>query len=691
MSYKKYSQLWSVTLLSLVLTFALHSCTLANATMKQTEILWDTWGVPHIFAKDNESLFKAFGWAQMHSHGNLILRLYGEARGRAAEYWGEKYLESDKEIWSLGIPTLAAQWYEAQKPEMRRYLDAFARGMNEYGESHSVDEMLQPVFPITGVDILAHALRNVHFTFLPQAGSSPRLTQNWQQAGSNAWAIAPKRSASGHAMLLANPHLQWSGQFLLYEAQLTSPDLNLYGATLVGMPILVFAFNDNLGWTHTVNTIDAVDLYELTLVSQGNQLGYEWDGGFKPLEITTQTLQVKQPDGSFRSEPLVIYRSIHGLVLDQKDNKALAMRIAGLDQPDMLGQYWDMARSQNLEEFETALKRLQIPMFTVLYADKEGHILHVFNGQVPKRPPGSWDGVVPGNSSATLWMQTHPYEELPRVLDPKSGWLQNANDPPWTTTFPSELNPQDYPAYMAPQFMHLRAQRSAKLLSEGEKLSFEEMIERKNSTHVELADRVLDDLLGVASTSDDPIVQQAVKVLQAWNRNTNADSQGGVLFAAWMQAMNFPKDFATPWDANSPLTTPSGLANPSQAVEVLATVAPQVQETYGSLTVPWGDVFRLKYGKHDVPASGGSGSLGVFRVFEFIPVGKQFLSGFGDTFIAAVEFSHPLRAKVLNTYGNASQPDSPHAGDQLELMGQLRDVWRDRTSIEAHLEYRESF
>src|SRR5580692_3828266 len=81
-----------------------------------TEILWDTYGVPHIFAKDNAGLFRAFGYAQMESHGDLILRLYGQARGRAAEYWGDHYAASDRWVWTNGIPDRAAAWQKEQTP-----------------------------------------------------------------------------------------------------------------------------------------------------------------------------------------------------------------------------------------------------------------------------------------------------------------------------------------------------------------------------------------------------------------------------------------------------------------------------------------------------------------------------------------------------------------------------------------------
>src|SRR5262249_41925109 len=139
-----------------------------------TEILWDTWGVPHIFAKDDKSLFRAFGYAQMQSHGDLILRLYGQARGRGAEYWGEKYLEADRWARLNGIYPRARQWHQEQSPEFRGYLDAFAEGMNEYAREHKdkIADEVEVVLPVSAVDVLAHAQRVIHFSFV----SNPAVT-----------------------------------------------------------------------------------------------------------------------------------------------------------------------------------------------------------------------------------------------------------------------------------------------------------------------------------------------------------------------------------------------------------------------------------------------------------------------------------------------------------------------------------
>ena len=116
----------------LALFLGLSSC----QTQPRTEILWDTYGVPHIFSQDAEGMFGAQGWAQMEAHGDLILRLFGQARGRAAEYWGEDYLQSDIRARTLSLPGRAESWSRAQDVEMRGFLDAFVQGMNNYVREH---------------------------------------------------------------------------------------------------------------------------------------------------------------------------------------------------------------------------------------------------------------------------------------------------------------------------------------------------------------------------------------------------------------------------------------------------------------------------------------------------------------------------------------------------------------------------
>ena len=670
---------------------------------ERAEILWDSWGVPHIYADDNEDLFYAFGWAQARSHGDLILRLYGQARGRGAEYWGERYLERDRWVRTMGVPERAKVWYEAQDSEWKGNLNAFAEGINAYARQYSdqIADDVEVVLPVDGTDILAHSQRVVLFYFVTSPQVLRRIDGQWDPGqsvspASNAWAIGPSRSASGKSLLLANPHLPWADLYLFYEAHLVTPEMNTYGATFVGMPTLGIAFNDHLGWTHTVNAHDGDDLYELTLVDGG----YLWDEDVRPFETKQEILQVKQSDGTLVEQTLTVRHSIHGPVVAEKNGKALALRVVGLQKSGMLEQYWDMGRATSLEEFQAVLRRLEIPMFTVMYADRQGHIMHFFGGITPVRPSGieDWSGIVPGVSSSTLWTDTHSYDELPKVIDPPSGWLQNANDPPWTTTFPPALDSDDFPSYMAPQRMRLRAQHSALMLMGDESITFEEMIAYKHSTHVESADRILDDLLSAAENSTDKMVRQAAQVLNSWDRRTDAKSRGAVLFETFFQELNRSGRGSTiyrrSWDPDSPLATPHGLAEVGMALEALAEAAAKVINAYGSLDVEWGQIHRLRIGDIDLPANGGPAALDVFRAVGF----RQMPSGLrqattGDSFVMAVEFSNPVRAQALLSYGNSSQPDAPNRGNQLRLFAQkkLRPVWRSREEIEANLESRESF
>ena len=666
------------------------------------EILWDTWGVPHSYAANEEGLFKAFGYAQMASHGDLILKLYAEGRGRAAEYLGPAYLEGDRYVRRMGIPARAQRWYEAQDSTFKRNLDAFAAGINEYATRNptAIGDSVKAVLPISAVDVLAHAHHVVHFVFihgqdraiaaiLGRRGRANARAGN----GSNTWAIGPSRSASKNAMLLANPHLGWSDLFLFYEAHWNAPGVNTYGTTLVGFPQPVIAFNDSLGWSHTVNTYDGADHYQLTLADGG----YRWDGATRPFETSTEVIKVKQADGSLRDDTLVVKHSIHGPVVVDSGNVAVALRVAGLDRPGMLKQWWDMSRAGTLEEFERIVGRLDVPMFNIMYADVAGHIYYLFGGDVPKRSRGDvgyWAQLAPGDSSANLWTEYHAYGELPKLIDPATGWLQNANDPPWTSTVPNLLDPAKFPPYFAPVAMPFRPQVSATLLANDSSITFDELVAYKHSSRMLLADRVLDDLLAAVRRSGSATARRAAQVLEKWDRQANADSRGALLFTRWADNWaQSPKAFAVPWRLDSAITTPRGLGSPAAAVAALERAAADLERTYGALDVPWGEVMRLSFAGQDFPGNGAPGDpYGVFRVAYYVPSegGKFSIMG-GDTYYAAVEFSRPVRAKVLTAYGNSTRAGSKHLGDQLQLFAkrEMRDAWLTRADVEANLESRE--
>ncbi len=665
--------------------FLLTAC---QPTQKGTEILWDEWGVPHIYSDNNEDLFYAHGWAQMHNHANLILQLYGTSRGRAAEYFGAANLPSDMMVHSLMLPEKAREWWDAQNEEMKTNFSAFVRGLNDYAEAHpeAIADDKKAILPVTETDVTGHFLFVVGTRFV--GGNDLGLVANYEELGSNTYAVDDSRSANGHAMLVQNPHLPWGGEFTWMEAHLSGPNGNMYGATLVGFPTLGIAFNEHLGWSHTNNTIDNADTYELTLQDGG----YVLDGEVKQFEVRKKTIKVKGEDGSLQDRELTLLSSDHGPVVKMGQNNALAVRLAGLDNYEAPLEWWKMASSTNLEEFKTAVQMMQIPFFNIMYADVAGNIFYMFNGSVPERTEGDWgfwNNLVPGDRSELIWNSYHPYEDMPKVENPETGWLQNANDPPWTSTIPLALDADEYPPYMAPRRMSFRPQRSARMLYEDENITFDELLSYKLSTRMELADRVLDDLFAAIGDAASDLAKEAKGVLENWDRQANPDSKGALLFYAWANRMNFnnPAAFATPWTVEDPLNTPDGLADPAQAVAALEGAAEQIQQAFGSLDAPWGAGYRIKRGSYDLPGNGADGSVGIFRVAwpGNFRDGKYYIGG-GDSWVAVIEFGDEVKAKVLLSYGNSSQPGSPHNGDQLQLFSDLemRDAYLYRKDVEAH-------
>jgi acyl-homoserine-lactone acylase len=682
--------------------FLLIACAASFATAKTPgaphgAIQWDTFGVPHIFASSETGVFYGFGWAQAQSHGDLILHLYGESRGRAAEYWGGQFEESDRWVVTNGIYERAAEWYKQQTPQFRANLDAFAKGINDYAAKHpaKLSAEVRVVLPLSGVDVVAHAERLMNFVYIASPQKVQGLPMPGAAGGSNAWAVAPSKSAAGHAMLLANPHLPWgAGYFIYYEAQLEGPGIHMYGATQVGLPVLRFCFNDDLGFTNTVNVVAGQTTYKLTL----EEGGYKFDGAVRPFETSERKILVKQPDGTMKAQAVTIRRTVHGPVFVRRDGTTVALRVAGLDRPFMLKQYWDMGLAHNFAEFETALKQVQVPMFNIVYADRQGHILYQYNGIVPRHPQGDmayWNGLVPGDTSANLWEQVHPYQDLPRVLDPASGFVQNANDTPWVSTYPRALDPQQYPAYVSPiSPMSFRAQHSVRLLLSKPKLDFDDFMSRKLTTRALLADRILPELLAAAVKSDSPDVKAAADLLKSWDHNFENDSRGALLFEEWALKFMGPGflsgvNFAVPWSLEDPIETPRGLKDPGAAVRMLQLAYDETRRKYGAADKPLGDVSRFHIGSVNVPGNGGFGNLGIFRTITWGPMKDGERTPLhGETWVSMVEFSSPLKARGLMSYGNASQPESKHRSDQLEYLSrkELRTLWRSRAEVKKHLE-----
>ena len=291
---------------------------------------------------------------------------------------------------------------------------------------------------------------------------------------------------------------------------------------------------------------------------------------------------------------------------------------------------------------------------------------YVYNATLPVHPTGDyryWMGVVPGDRSDLIANEIHPWEAVPKVFDPPAGWLQNCNDTPWTCAYPKLLESDDWAAGFAPPTgITQRAQRTIRMLSSElpEKMSFEDVCAGKLSTRMETADQFVDDLVEAAEALGGDRARQAAAVLAAWDRKADAESDGALLFYRWMTAagagFSSIGGFEIPNDDRRPLDTPRGFADPAQAVAALESVAEELESEYGSLSVPWGEVLRFARDNDgescDFPGNGVPSQLGGIRTVSGPFVDGRASAGSGDTYFAVVEFSKPVRARALLSYGN---------------------------------------
>lgn len=698
---------------------------------EQVTIRRDTYGVPHIVAPTEEAAAFGHGYACAEDHILGLARALLHARSEEAAHFGEKYANADFAVKQLHMYEGAEAGYAKMSPWFQCILDGYAAGYNHYLQQHRAD-LPEWVKPASGIDFLAltRVITVMEFTMnlqqIQRIGSRPRaaginpavqttglnpaahasseLGSEFTQ-GSNMWAINKERSASGNAILLGNPHQPWGGARVYYEVHITVPGkINMRGASRIGTPIIAMGFNEHLGWSHTVNAHDTEDVYELTL-DPSDQHRYIYDGRAIPMRKEELTIQVKT-DAGLVPQKRELYWAHYGPVLKWHEGKAYALKSASLDEYRFLEQWNLMGKARNLAEFRRALDMQAIPMFNICYADREGNCFYLFNGRFPDRPAGyDWSGIVPGNTSATEWNSLLPQSRLPSLLNPPGGYVQNCNSAPWYTNLQRIIDRKQFPEDLTRNVNGLRQQLSLLMLEADKSISLEEVMKYKYNTKLLLADRVKPDLVKLArgATADGISLDEAANVLQAWDNTAARDSRGSVLFihfwrkysragnanALLRAGAQEPKSlYAVPWDEKKPVETPYGIGDVERAKTALAATIKEMKQQYGSISVPWGDVYRLRKGNVDIPIGGFDDSAGAFRIVQYQPAPEgKFVARGGDSFVFTVEFSSPPKAHSIVAYSQSGDPKSPHYTDQCELFAneKWKPAWFTEEEIAKNL------
>lgn len=719
---------------SFLLLAALSACLPAGtdspaSLAEQVTIRRDTYGVPHILAATEEAAALAMGYAQAEDHAVELARRLVSARGEEAKYTGAG-VESDFESKRHGIHPSARKQFPELPPLIKQLLNAYAAGVNRYVAQHR-KELPDWIPTFDGVDVLARGQQEVYrFAFnrgnalralqakyptdrrtgkgespIPPDELAATFAESESPHGSNLWSIAGSRTTSGKPILLNNPHQPWA--VLYWEAHVTVPGkINFYGSAFVGRPVLTTGFNEHLGWTHTVNNIDLEDFFALP-IAPGKPGHYLFDG--KPLPLTKKevAVEVKGANGSITTQQRTYWDSHLGPVLHRTPERVFALKSAITGEfRAHEGGWYDLSKATNWNAFHALLKRERLPMFNLGYADVDGNIFYLWNGLLPRRVDDGTDYRldVPGDTGKYVWSGFHGVDDLPQLLNPRGGYLQNCNDAPWWTSLRDPLDPAKYPSYVEPGVpLHLRSQMSLAMLEGQEKFALEDVMRHKFNPRMLLADRVKPALVQALKEVREPSpdLQSGLKVLEAWDNRTAADSRGGVLFQRFWDtyAGAVKQPYAVGWNRKQPVQTPHGLSDPALALKHLEDAVRWTRRTYGAEDVRWGDVHRIRLGDLDLPATGADGAYGLFHVVTFrqTPDGKRVVGtvapgkpmvGGGDGFVFAVEFSRPPRAYSLLAYGQTSDRTSRHSTDQASLFakGQFKPVRFTEAEIKANLE-----
>ena len=654
----------------------------------------DTWGVPHIFGDKDEDTAYGLGYAHAEDDFATIQDILIAARGNLAKYYGRPVAANDYMVKLLKIwDTVEKNYENGLSDDVIKISEAYADGINHYASLYP-DKAFKGVFPVKGKDIVAGFIHRMPLMFgldgtlaklatnkYPIKNEDPSTSEsdilNQRMLGSNVIAVSPSRSDDKFTRILINSHQPWSGPVAWYEAHLNSNEgWNMVGGLFPGSPVVLVGHNENIGWSHTVNKPDLIDVYELTLNPE-NSNQYYFDGRYENFEISESSIKVKIWGPIKWTFKRKVFRSKHGPVI-KNEHGSFAIRYSGHDEFRYLEQWFRMNKSQNFDDFENALKLMAIPMFNTIYADKEGNIFYIYNALFPKRSDGYiWEGdPLKGDTSENLWKDYLPYKDLPKILNPKSGFLQNCNSSPFLATTGND-NP-DQSLYNnnlgIERFQTNRALRAHEVYGEDLSIDRSEFYNYKYDTKYSEKSVLVTNLkrfLAEAKTKDKN-ANQAINILSKWNYETDSLAVG-VHYAL---------------DAIKPVYNPDDYYYDYELImQRLKTSVNKTKDHFGKLDIKWGDIQRLKRGNKNLALSGGPDIL---RAIYTKGDKGQRKAVAGDCYFQIVEWSPKgeVSSQSIHQYGSATlDSNSPYYNDQSQLFStnKMKPVWMSLKDIKLNL------
>jgi len=680
---------------------------LAAAARYDVRILRDDFGVPHIYGKTDADV--AYGLAYAHSEDDFetIQEVLLTARGNLASRRGASAAPLDFIVrWMGGRAAVEAHYDDALSPDVRAIAQAYADGVNHYAALHA-REVWRGVLPATGRDVAAgFATRMPLFYGLqstiaeifgdarrrdvahdPFAKPEPseevaaalELVAGGALLGSNAVAVGPRRSADGATRLLVNSHQPFVGQVSWYEVRLHSEEgWDMAGGVFPGSPVVLHGHNRSLGWASTVNRPDLADVYVLQLDEEGTR--YRLDGEWRDFEREEVELDVRLLGRLHWPVRREILRSAHGPV-SVTPHGAYALRFAGMGEVRALEQFYRMNRAATFDEWRDAMRIGAIPSLNYVYADATGRIAYFYNARSPVRAPGwDWQAYLPGDRSDLIWNETSGFDDVPKVVDPRSGFVVSANHTPFrSSALRDDPRAEDFPPEAGIETrMTNRALRALELYGRDRWITRDEFHAYKYDKRYSEEARVREVIAQViaADFGDDETLAKAQALLASWSYSVELDDRAAPLavLTALPTVVAEMKDEA---DVPSPIDT-------------FARAVERLRARHGRIDPTWAEVNRFRRGHLDLPANGGPDVLRALEDFSNDDDG-ELVPNTGDSFVMFVEWDRDgaIASESIHQFGSATLDGaSPHYDDQVEpfLAERTKPVRLDEADLRAHLE-----
>ena len=686
-----------------------------QASARRVTIMRDTWGIPHVFGKTDADAVFGLMYAQAEDDFNRVERNYINALGRLAEVEGEAEIWRDLRMKMFITPAAMQAKYAASPAWLKKLMVSFADGLNFYRHTHpevkpKLITRFEPWMALSfsegsiGGDIEGISLQALAAFYgdKPMAASADSGFDP-EPRGSNGFAIAPKLSKSGRALLLINPHTSF---YFRPEVHVASDQgLNAYGAVTWGQFFIYQGFNERAGWMHTSGGGDVVDEYLETVTERDGKVSYLYDGKARAMKAVPITLPYKTATG-MASKTVTAYFSHHGPVVRSAGGKWVAVKL--MQEPlKALTQSFLRTKARNYQAFYKTMELRTNSSNNTVYADADGTIAYFHGNFLPRRDPAfDWRHPVDGSNPATEWQGLHTIGETITLRNPATGWIQNTNNWPFQAAGASSPRVQDYPRYMWALPENARGLHAVRVLEHAHDMTLESLIAAAYDSYLTAFEPLVPALL----KDYDALAPQAplraalapqVAALRGWDLRFSAASVPTALAVYWGQEM-----VAAAADDAKAAELPvidfiQTRIGPDARLQALVRATAKLEADFGAWQTPWGEINRFQRASGDIDqryddakpslpvafTSANWGSLAAFGM-SAPQTNKRIYGDRGNSFVAAVEFGPRLRAKSVLAGGNNAKAGSPHFEDQAAMYarGAFKDVLFYKEDIKQHLE-----